>query len=163
MLDSNRQNAPAPWTPYTTAGCNDGAVAIANTELEGTNDVANVYGTNSPQAHETSSQNNSDFVGISLHCARGSNTCAANGVPDLLPSQPLRHVTPSELLWDLPNRSPGPIKSPPLTSGDVAADRIGRAPTPRRGRPRRASRCNGRSRGCSCSTGDPMFAAAQPG
>src|SRR5215469_7241336 len=34
MLTSQGKNAPAPWVPYTRAGCNFGAVATANTVLE---------------------------------------------------------------------------------------------------------------------------------
>jgi hypothetical protein len=73
----------------TRAGCNFGSVAMGNTELENTSpDVANVYGPNSPQALETGEQQYADFVGIGIHCARGSSVCATNGVSDLLPSQP---------------------------------------------------------------------------
>ncbi|HEX8917434.1 MAG TPA: hypothetical protein VF898_02945, partial [Chloroflexota bacterium] len=44
-------NAPAPWVPYTRAGCDVGGVATANMELEnanvnskfGANDIGNVY------------------------------------------------------------------------------------------------------------------------
>src|SRR6266566_6762715 len=50
MLTANGQNAPAPWVPYTRAGCNFGAVATANTILESTGDIKNVYGAGSPQA-----------------------------------------------------------------------------------------------------------------
>jgi hypothetical protein len=89
MLYNNGQNTPAPWVPLTRAGCNFGSVAMGNTELENASpDVANVYGPNSPQALETGEQQYADFVGIGVHCARGSRLCAANGVPDVLPSQP---------------------------------------------------------------------------
>jgi hypothetical protein len=89
MLYNNGQNTPAPWTPVTRAGCNFGSVAMGNTELENTSpDVANVYGLNSPQAQETGEQQYADFVGIGVHCAQGSSVCAANGVADVLPSQP---------------------------------------------------------------------------
>src|SRR5579883_294291 len=45
MLAANGKNAPAPWVPYTRAGCNVGAVATANTILEniGT-DIPTVFG-----------------------------------------------------------------------------------------------------------------------
>jgi hypothetical protein len=89
MLYNNGQNTPAPWVPVTSAGCNFGSVAMGNTELENTSpDVANVYGPNSAQALETGEQQYADFVGIGVHCARGSSVCAAHGVPDVLPSQP---------------------------------------------------------------------------
>lgn len=34
MVTPNGMNAPAPWVPWTRAGCNVGAVSIANMELE---------------------------------------------------------------------------------------------------------------------------------
>src|SRR6266581_141614 len=34
MLTADGKNAPAPWVPFTRAGCNFGAVATANTILE---------------------------------------------------------------------------------------------------------------------------------
>src|SRR5258708_2240114 len=42
---------PAPWVPYTRAGCNVGEVATANQELENTAiDLPKVSGPNSPEA-----------------------------------------------------------------------------------------------------------------
>src|SRR5215468_8070643 len=42
---------PAPWAPYTRAGCDWGAVATANVELENTAvDIPKVFGPNSPEA-----------------------------------------------------------------------------------------------------------------
>src|SRR6266487_4829207 len=53
MLTAQGKNAPAPWVPYTRAGCNFGAVATANTILENTSvDVSRVFGPNSPQQQE---------------------------------------------------------------------------------------------------------------
>src|SRR5262249_24308372 len=47
------KNAPAPWVPFTRAGCNFGAFSIANLELENiTNDINTVFGPSSPQAAE---------------------------------------------------------------------------------------------------------------
>ena len=44
---------PAPWVPYTRAGCDFGSVAAADTELENTlPDVPLVFGANSPEAKE---------------------------------------------------------------------------------------------------------------
>src|SRR5438445_7766474 len=39
MVTPSGANAPAPWVPYTTAGCDFGAVATANTVLENGNAV----------------------------------------------------------------------------------------------------------------------------
>src|SRR6266581_402615 len=85
MLTAAGQNAPAPWVPYTRAGCNFGAVATANTILESTGDIKNVYGAGSPQAMEPFPQNQADFVGIGIHCASGDALCSSanTGEPDL--------------------------------------------------------------------------------
>ncbi len=90
MLTAAGQNAPAPWVPYTRAGCNFGAVATANTILESTGDIKNVYGAGSPQAMEPFPKNQADFVGIGIHCASGDALCSSanTGEPDLLPQEP---------------------------------------------------------------------------
>ncbi|MGO8961746.1 MAG: hypothetical protein ACLQFR_30895 [Streptosporangiaceae bacterium] len=100
MITQNGKNAPAPWVPYTRAGCNFGTVAAANTELENTlPDVALVYGKNSPEAKEAGKTNSSgsdqaqaeaDFMGLAVHCARGSAVCSRShrAVPDVLPDEP---------------------------------------------------------------------------
>jgi len=94
MLTAGGQNAPAPWVPYTRAGCNFGSVASANTILENTSiDIPTVFGANSPQAAEVKSnpgQAFADFVGIGVHCAKGNDLCSAahTGEPDLLPNEP---------------------------------------------------------------------------
>ena len=68
MLTSAGKNAPAPWVPYTRAGCNFGAVATANTILENTAiDIPTVFGANSLEAQEVISnpgQAFADFVGM---------------------------------------------------------------------------------------------------
>ncbi len=94
MLTPDGRNAPAPWVPYTRAGCDFGAVGTANTVLENTGpDVPKVFGPNSDEAQEVQQnpgQAFADFVGLAVHCARGSDRCAdANhGKPDLLPDEP---------------------------------------------------------------------------
>jgi hypothetical protein len=94
MINENGKTAPAPWVPYTRAGCDFGAVATANTVLENTAiDIPTVFGAGSPEAAEVASnpgQAFADFVGIGIHCAQGSATCSAanNGKPDLLPDEP---------------------------------------------------------------------------
>ena len=53
MLDQRGKNAPAPWAPFTRAGCDVGAFSIANIEFENvTIDIDNVFGPNSPQHQE---------------------------------------------------------------------------------------------------------------
>src|SRR6266699_2208435 len=94
MLTAAGKNAPAPWVPYTRAGCNVGAVATANTILENTAiDIPTVFGANSPEAQEVASDPNqafADFVGIGIHCAQGNALCsdANNGRDDKLPQEP---------------------------------------------------------------------------
>lgn len=94
VIDAAGQNTPAPWVPYTRAGCNVGGVGTANIELENTgSDIDTVYGPNSPQAQEATSDPNqaeADFEGISVHCALGNSLCstANTGVPDVLPDEP---------------------------------------------------------------------------
>jgi hypothetical protein len=85
-------NMPAPWVPYTKAGCNFGGIATADLELENvstsaTGDITNVFGANSPQWNEAktnSAKAVTDFEGIAVHCAAGSSVCAS-GQPDVLP------------------------------------------------------------------------------
>ena len=95
MINENGKIAPAPWVPYTRAGCDFGAVATANTILENTAiDIPTVFGAGSPEAAEVAAnpgQAFPDFVGIGVHCAQGSALCSAanQGRPDLLPDEPL--------------------------------------------------------------------------
>ena len=75
---------PAPWVPFTRAGCNVGEVATANQELENTAvDIPKVFGANSPEAQQLAADPDSfkdpetaDYVGIGVHCAKGSAFCA---------------------------------------------------------------------------------------
>jgi hypothetical protein len=94
MINENGKIAPAPWVPYTRAGCDVGSVATANTILENTAiDIPTVFGAGSPEAAEVAAnpgQAFADFVGIGVHCAQGSALCstANHGRPDLLPDEP---------------------------------------------------------------------------
>ena len=113
MLTKQGKNAPAPWVPYTRAGCNVGSVAAANTILENTGfDIPAVFGAGSPEDREqrnafnipcgfgsnppctpaqqkAKNQPTADFVGIGIHCAQGSSACnATGGVSDTLPDEP---------------------------------------------------------------------------
>jgi hypothetical protein len=94
MINENGKIAPAPWVPFTRAGCDFGAVATANTILENTAiDIPTVFGAGSPEAMEVASnpgQAFADFVGIGVHCAQGSSLCseANHGRPDLLADEP---------------------------------------------------------------------------
>jgi hypothetical protein len=91
MLTENGKNAPAPWVPFTRAGCDFGAFSTANVVLERTPfDVVKIFGAGSPQASETKAQQDADFTGVAVHCAKGSLLCSTtNGaVADLLPQEP---------------------------------------------------------------------------
>ena len=88
MLDQRGKNAPAPWVPFTRAGCDVGAFSIANIEFENVaTDIDNVFGPNSPQ-HQQAVNNHdkavADFEGIIIHCAKNSLLCAKNSAPDIL-------------------------------------------------------------------------------
>jgi hypothetical protein len=96
MIDQHGNNAPAPWVPFTRAGCDVGAFSIANIEFENvTGDINNVFGPTSPQAAEASSNPTkavADFEGIIVHCAQTSQSlCATHSTlaaTDLLPQEP---------------------------------------------------------------------------
>src|SRR5215472_12273745 len=100
---------PAPWVPFTRAGCDVGQVASANTVLENTAlDIPKVFGPDSPEAQQLAADPDSfkdaevaDYVGIGVHCAKSSAFCAdATGnrgnqttpsptaVADVLPQEP---------------------------------------------------------------------------
>lgn len=94
MVDQRRKIHPAPWVPFTRAGCDVGAFSVANIEFENTtSDVDNVFGPTSPEHNENVANHHlavADFEGIALHCAKGSPLCAgsAHAAPDKLPDEP---------------------------------------------------------------------------
>jgi hypothetical protein len=100
---------PAPWASFTRAGCNVADVSIANADLENTAvDIPKVFGANSPEVNQLNADKDSfkdaetaDYVGVSVHCAKGSAFCADakavkfgqttpsnTAVPDVLPDEP---------------------------------------------------------------------------
>src|SRR5215472_10350772 len=100
---------PAPWVPFTRAGCNVGEASTANVELENTAvDIPKVFGPNSPEVKQLNQDPNhfkdaetADYVGVAVHCAKGQKFCAdAKAVkfgqtkpshtarPDLQPNEP---------------------------------------------------------------------------
>lgn len=92
MLAANGKNAPAPWVPFTRAGCDVGGVGTANIELENLHaDVPVVFGSNSTEALEVKAnpdQASADFLGVAIHCAKNSDACKTGARPDLLPDEP---------------------------------------------------------------------------
>ena len=132
MLTAGGLNAPAPWVPFTRAGCNVGGAGTANIELENiATDIPTVFGSNSPQAQEVASnpgQAFSDFVGIAIHCASGNALCstANGGEADRLPDEPGGYTGFNALFghkYVAPQISP----SGPLTdlNGNVIQDPLG--------------------------------------
>ena len=87
-VTANGMNTPAPWVPFTRAGCNVGGVSTANIELENRGNLATVFGAGSPQT--TDADATDDFIGIAVHCALGNPTCsdANGGRADVLPQEP---------------------------------------------------------------------------
>jgi len=75
---------PAPWVPFTRAGCNVGDVSTANMVLENTSpDLANFFGANSPEVQQLNAdtdsfkqQETNDYVGVGVHCAQEASFCA---------------------------------------------------------------------------------------
>ncbi len=129
MLTASGMNAPAPWVPFTRAGCNFGAVATANTILENiATDIPTVFGAGSPQAQEVQSnpgQAFADFVGIGIHCANADPLCSSanGGQSDLLPNEPGGY-TGFEALYGHKYVAPQISSSLPLTdlNGNVIQD-----------------------------------------
>jgi hypothetical protein len=99
MINENGKIAPAPWVPFTRAGCDVGQVATANTILENTGvDIPTFFGPGSPEAIQaaadspgaSATQTFADYVGIGVHCAQGSAICGASthAHADVLPDEP---------------------------------------------------------------------------
>ncbi len=85
----NGVNAPAPWVPFTRAGCDVGAIGAADLEIENTGvDLRTVFGVGSPQTTDPNAFAN--YEGVAIHCAKTSTLCAAanGGFPDKLPWEP---------------------------------------------------------------------------
>jgi hypothetical protein len=101
LVTPQGRNVPAPWVPYTRAGCNVGGIASGDISLENTNttptgDITRVFGTSSPFYAEAVRENGSkapqglasaNFEGLTIHCAQNSAVCAS-GEPDSLPDEP---------------------------------------------------------------------------
>jgi hypothetical protein len=111
MVTTGGLNTPAPWVPFTRAGCDYGAVSTANVVLENTGtgafgDMTKVFGAGSPEWNEAVASNaappgtaararaQTDFVGYAIHCGAGGGICASNAAniadsrADLLPDEP---------------------------------------------------------------------------
>jgi hypothetical protein len=111
LITDNQKNTPAPWVPYTRAGCDVGAFSLADMELENVSgDITAVFGNGSPQQQfttftqsqsgATKNLGTADFEGIAIHCSQAdsvdngsgnhSSVCSPQngGTPDSLPDEP---------------------------------------------------------------------------
>jgi hypothetical protein len=91
---------PAPWVPFTRAGCSVGDFSTANMVLENTNpDLTTVFGAGSPEVQQLNGDVDprknaevTDYIGVVVHCAQNDPICTnAQGTklsPDLLPTEP---------------------------------------------------------------------------
>jgi hypothetical protein len=100
---------PAPWVPFTRAGCSVGDFSTANMVLENTNpDLGTVFGANSPEVAQNAADTDlfkdpeiADYIGVAVHCAKGDAICAnaqavkfgqstpsPTAVTDALPTEP---------------------------------------------------------------------------
>ena len=90
-------SAPAPWVPFTRAGCSVGDFSTANMVLENTNqDIATVFGADSPEVAQLNADTDpykdaevADYTGVAVHCAQDAAVCAGqHAVADTLPDEP---------------------------------------------------------------------------
>jgi len=107
----NGNTTPAPWVPFTRAGCDVGDFSTANMVLENVPvDIPSVFGANSPEAAQLAADTAgkpfwdaevADYIGVAVHCAKGNATCAdakavkfgqttatPSATTDSLPSEP---------------------------------------------------------------------------
>ncbi|MGW5123540.1 hypothetical protein ACWEQ7_05625 [Streptomyces sp. NPDC004069] len=94
---ATKQVTPAPWVPYTRAGCSVADYATANMVLQNTNlDIPTVFGQDSAEAAENAADTGykdktvAKYVGEAIHCAKSDTACnsAQRAVNDVLPTEP---------------------------------------------------------------------------
>jgi hypothetical protein len=135
------KNAPAPWVPYTRAGCDWGATALANVVLENTGtgpngDMTKVFGSGSPEWNEAATSNaapagtaaralaQTDFVGMAIHCAKVANSICANNSnarADSLPDEPGGYTGYKGLFG-------AKYVNPAITGGNAAVNKLNGQP-----------------------------------
>ncbi len=140
MLSETGKTAPAPWVPFTRAGCDVGGFSVANIEFERLpDDVTTFYGAGSAtdttvraqlnsSTPATKQQPNTDYLGIAIHCGLGSPLCNNSfAAPDPLADEPGGYTGFKGLFGNInvqPVISPsGPVKD---LDGNVIADAFGR-------------------------------------
>ena len=143
MITDGQKTTPAPWVPFTRAGCDVGGVGTANIELENTGttatgDITKVFGMGSPEWNEASTDSQAaqtDFVGIAIHCSQApSSVCDnnSNAHPDPLPDEPGGY-TGYNALYGAKYVDPaitGGKQCVPDTSGESISDPVGRCGFP---------------------------------
>jgi hypothetical protein len=103
------RTTPAPWVPFTRAGCNVGDFSTANMVPESAAvDIPTLFGANSPEEQQYQADPDpfkdaevADYVGEAVHCAQGASVCAdaqavkfgqttptPSAVPDTLSTEP---------------------------------------------------------------------------
>ena len=129
MLADTGRTVPAPWVPFTRAGCDVGAFATTGLTLQDVADVATALGASEARAAAGDpAKARAELVGVAIHCARGSTLCSnTDARPDLLPDEPGGYPGFSALFG---HRHVQPLISPngAVTDihGDVIADDAGR-------------------------------------
>ena len=152
MINEDGKTFPAPWVPFTRAGCDVGAFSVANMEFESLPaDVGTVFGTGSPEYASVSTAinlprtpanaparqaPNTDYLGIAVHCAQGSSLCTnSHARADALPDEPNGYAGFKALFGNV-NVAPVICSAAPAgcdgsghvrdTDGGVIADAYGR-------------------------------------
>ena len=93
LVDENGHNAPAPWVPFTRAGCRVGYFGMNGPVLESTGEIPLLFPAGSQaladfQSHDPKTAAN--YVGVAVHCPKGDEFCAAanGGIADVLQDEP---------------------------------------------------------------------------
>jgi hypothetical protein len=93
LVDENGHNAPAPWVPFTRAGCRVGYFGMNGPVLENTSEIPLLFPPTS-QAFQDFQNKDPDtatnYVGVAVHCPKGDSFCstANGGISDVLPNEP---------------------------------------------------------------------------
>lgn len=149
MVDPKGTIAPAPWVPFTRAGCDVGGFSTANIEVENSDpDLKSIFGVNSPQWKEVLAEekkfgfpdlSDANYQGIVVHCAAtATSACVQHpslAAPDRLPNEPggykgfkalYGNVNVGRLIGGTPVPGQGvkvnDLNGQPLTSGFASGD-----------------------------------------
>ncbi len=120
LLADTGRTVPAPWVPFTRAGCDVGAFATNGLTLQRLgSDGAGVL--DARAASGDPAQAGADLLGIAIHCAHSSPLCSsAQARPDRLPDEPGGYAGFSALFG---NRAVQPAISPSAVK-DINGDAI---------------------------------------